>query len=405
MVVVTGREPDSRRPDGAMSSSDAEDDFLEPATPTATQAGHALSLLPQEFPEVVPLNIGGAHFTTRLSTLRRYEDTMLAAMFSGRHYIPTDAEGRYFIDRDGTHFGDVLNFLRSGDLPPRERVRAVYKEAQFYAIGPLLEQLENMQPLKGEKVRQAFLGLMPYYKDHLERIVEIARLRAVQRKARFAKLKVCVFKEEMPITPYECPLLNSLRFERSESDGQLFEHHCEVDVSFGPWEAVADVYDLLHCLVTDLRAQGLVVDHQCIGVCDKHLINHYYCKRPIYEFKITWWRPHSLRVGNSLLIQCLLSRLLFHARGRTAPKGQSPSRYCESDPKSKDGGKDSNAGFSAGSRTLQDGAPGRRPPDALRLAWYSEDVTYARPGLAPTQRRSQGNSQEHPPTSSPGPRK
>lgn len=147
-----------------MSSSDAEDDFLEPATPTATQAGHALPLLPQEFPEVVPLNIGGAHFTTRLSTLRRYEDTMLAAMFSGRHYIPTDAEGRYFIDRDGAYFGDVLNFLRSGDLPPRERVRAVYKEAQYYAIGPLLEQLENMQPLKGEKVRQAFLGLMPYYK-------------------------------------------------------------------------------------------------------------------------------------------------------------------------------------------------------------------------------------------------
>uniref|UniRef100_A0A2K6PBM3 BTB/POZ domain-containing protein KCTD7 n=1 Tax=Rhinopithecus roxellana TaxID=61622 RepID=A0A2K6PBM3_RHIRO len=223
MVVVTGREPDSRRQDGAMSSSDAEDDFLEPATPTATQAGHALPLLPLDFPEVVPLNVGGAHFTTRLSTLRCYEDTMLAAMFSGRHYIPTDSEGRYFIDRDGTHFGDVLNFLRSGDLPPRERVRAVYKEAQYYAIGPLLEQLENMQPLKGEKVRQAFLGLMPYYKDHLERIVEIARLRAVQRKARFAKLK------------------------------------------------------------------GLTVDHQCIGVCDKHLVNHYYCKRPIYEFKITWW--------------------------------------------------------------------------------------------------------------------
>lgn len=50
MVVVTGREPDSRRQDGAMSSSDAEDDFLEPATPTATQAGHALPLLPQEVP-------------------------------------------------------------------------------------------------------------------------------------------------------------------------------------------------------------------------------------------------------------------------------------------------------------------------------------------------------------------
>uniref|UniRef100_A0A8C9EQ56 BTB/POZ domain-containing protein KCTD7 n=1 Tax=Pavo cristatus TaxID=9049 RepID=A0A8C9EQ56_PAVCR len=289
MVVVTGQSKGSGDPDEAMSSSDAEDDFQEPATPTATQAGQALPLLPQQFPEVVPLNVGGTYFTTRLSTLRRYEDTMLAAMFSGRHYIPTDAEGRFFIDRDGTYFGDILNFLRSGDLPPRERVRPVYKEAQYYSIGPLLDHLEDVQPLKGEKVRQAFLGLMPYYKDHLERIIEIAKLRAVQRKARFAKLKVCVFKEEMPITPYECPHFNSLRFERSESEAKLFEHHCEVDVSFGPWEAVADVYDLLHCIVTDLSDRGITVDHQCIGVCDKHLINHYYCKRPIYEFKITWW--------------------------------------------------------------------------------------------------------------------
>lgn len=54
MVVVTGREPDSRRPDGAMSSSDAEDDFLDPATPTATQAVHALPLLTQEV-----LGLGG----------------------------------------------------------------------------------------------------------------------------------------------------------------------------------------------------------------------------------------------------------------------------------------------------------------------------------------------------------
>lgn len=125
--------------------------------------------------------------------------------------------------------------------------------------------------------------------ENLERIVEIAKLRAMQRKARFAKLKICVYKEEMPITPYERPLFNSLRFERSESEAKLFEHHCEVDVSFGPWEAVADVYDLLHCIVSDLAERGITVDQQCIGVCDKHLINHYYCKRPIYEFKITWW--------------------------------------------------------------------------------------------------------------------
>lgn len=58
----------------------------------------------------------------------------------------------------------MLYFLRSGELPPREQVLAVHKETQYYTIGHLLEQLDNMQPLKGEKVRQAFLGLKPYYK-------------------------------------------------------------------------------------------------------------------------------------------------------------------------------------------------------------------------------------------------
>ncbi|XP_072303074.1 BTB/POZ domain-containing protein KCTD7 [Eucyclogobius newberryi] len=297
VMVVFSAAGDSDKPGNAMISLDSPEGSARKAPPASP--GPNLSLTKplcssvggqeQEFPEVLSLNVGGTHFTTRLSTLQRYDDTMLAAMFSGRYHVPQDSEGRYFIDRDGHYFGDVLNFLREGELPSRDRVRALHREAQYYSIGPLLEQLEDTQPLTGEKVRQAFLDLLPYYRDNLERIVEIAKLRAMQKKARFAKLKICVYKEEMPITPYERPLFNSLRFERSDSEAKLFEHHCEVDVSFGPWEAVADVYDLLHCIVSDLSERGISAEQQCIGVCDKHLINHYYCKRPIYEFKITWW--------------------------------------------------------------------------------------------------------------------
>ncbi|XP_029375070.1 BTB/POZ domain-containing protein KCTD7 isoform X1 [Echeneis naucrates] len=301
VMVVFSAAGDAEKPSDAMSGSDsAEDEFRKPASPSPSLAlskplRASLGAAEQEFPEVISLNVGGMYFTTRLSTLRRYEDTMLAAMFSGRHYIPRDAEGRYFIDRDGTYFGFKIEpdcyikaeLFQVGFM--RDRVRAVHREAEYYAIGPLLDSLEEIQPLTGEKVRQAFLDLLPYYKDNLERIVEIAKLRAMQKKARFAKLKICVYKEEMPITPYERPLFNSLRFERSDSEAKLFEHHCEVDVSFGPWEAVADVYDLLHCIVSDLAERGITAEQQCIGVCDKHLINHYYCKRPIYEFKITWW--------------------------------------------------------------------------------------------------------------------
>ncbi|XP_037543773.1 BTB/POZ domain-containing protein KCTD7 isoform X1 [Nematolebias whitei] len=295
VMVVFSAAGETDKPSDAVSSSvpAEEEGARKPASPSPTKTLRS-SLNSQvqegqELPEVISLNVGGTYFTTRLSTLRRYEDTMLAAMFSGRHYIPRDTEGRYFIDRDGTYFADVLNFLREGELPHRDRVQAVHREAQYYSIGPLMDSLEDIQPLTGEKVRQAFLDLLPYYKDNLERIVEIAKLRAMQKKARFAKLKICVYKEEMPITPYERPLFNSLRFERSDSEAKLFEHHCEVDVSFGPWEAVADVYDLLHCIVSDLAERGIAAEQQCIGVCDKHLINHYYCKRPIYEFKITWW--------------------------------------------------------------------------------------------------------------------
>uniref|UniRef100_A0A672P3E0 BTB/POZ domain-containing protein KCTD7 n=1 Tax=Sinocyclocheilus grahami TaxID=75366 RepID=A0A672P3E0_SINGR len=277
-MVVFSAASDAEKQGDAMSGADTgEEEYRKPAIAVPNlNLGKSLRTLdaPEEFPEVIPLNVGGTYFTTRLSTLQRYEDTMLAAMFSGRHHIPRDHLLYYFI---------------KGELPQRDRVRAVHREAQYYAIGPLLESLEDTQPLTGEKVRQAFLDLLPYYKENLERIVEIAKLRAMQRKARFAKLKICVYKEEMPITPYERPLFNSLRFERSESEAKLFEHHCEVDVSFGPWEAVADVYDLLHCIVSDLAERGISADQQCIGVCDKHLINHYYCKRPIYEFKITWW--------------------------------------------------------------------------------------------------------------------
>ena len=51
---------------------------------------------------------------TSLLTLTKDPDSMLAAMFSGRHALRQDDDGSFFIDRDGTHFRYVLNFLRDG---------------------------------------------------------------------------------------------------------------------------------------------------------------------------------------------------------------------------------------------------------------------------------------------------
>ena len=41
---------------------------------------------------------------------------LLSSMFSGKHELRPEADGSYFIDRDGTHFRHILNYLRDADL-------------------------------------------------------------------------------------------------------------------------------------------------------------------------------------------------------------------------------------------------------------------------------------------------
>ena len=72
----------------------------------------------------VKLNVGGVKYETTLTTLTADGDSsMLGSMFSGRHELQTNDEGEVFIDRDGTHFGHVLNMLRdaSVEVPIKDR--------------------------------------------------------------------------------------------------------------------------------------------------------------------------------------------------------------------------------------------------------------------------------------------
>jgi len=66
----------------------------------------------EKFPKIIELNVGGVHYSTALETLRSDSESMLCAMFSGRMGVTQDKSGRYFIDRDGSLFKYVLNYLR-----------------------------------------------------------------------------------------------------------------------------------------------------------------------------------------------------------------------------------------------------------------------------------------------------
>ena len=96
------------------------------------------------FSSTVKLNVGGQHFTTSVQTLTKDPNSMLAAMFSGRFDMKPSEDGSFFIDRDGTHFRFILNFLRTGKLTLPEGAtftKELEEEAEFYQIQGLIDAL------------------------------------------------------------------------------------------------------------------------------------------------------------------------------------------------------------------------------------------------------------------------
>jgi hypothetical protein len=83
---------------------------------------------------ILHLNVGGGKFSTYKSTLCKFEGSMLEAMFSGRHPLSQDPNGRYFIDRPAEPFKTILLFLQTGNFiwPEKSAERFVLKEELMY---------------------------------------------------------------------------------------------------------------------------------------------------------------------------------------------------------------------------------------------------------------------------------
>ena len=91
---------------------------------------------------------------TSTLTLTKEPNSMLSAMFSGRHALRQDDDGAYFIDRDGTHFRYVLNYLRDGGFRPGSLpadpcfLGELCTEAEYYQLAGLTrivtDQIANL---------------------------------------------------------------------------------------------------------------------------------------------------------------------------------------------------------------------------------------------------------------------
>lgn len=103
---------------------------------------------PSSFSSQVHLNVGGKKYSTTIDTLTRREpDSMLAAMFSGRHSVSHDPDtGVVFLDRDGKHFRHILNWLRDGAICnlTESEYEQLLKEAEYYQIVGLVEHINTI---------------------------------------------------------------------------------------------------------------------------------------------------------------------------------------------------------------------------------------------------------------------
>ena len=115
------------------------------------------------FSSTVELNVGGQYFTTSVQTLRKDPNSMLAAMFSGKFDTKPSEDGSFFIDRDGTHFRFILNYLRDGELIlPKGAtfLKELRKEAKFYEIQGILDELNRPLPPQPTKPFEESMILM-----------------------------------------------------------------------------------------------------------------------------------------------------------------------------------------------------------------------------------------------------
>ncbi|XP_068123235.1 potassium channel regulatory protein [Hyperolius riggenbachi] len=95
-------------------------------------------------PEVVTLNVGGMKFTTSASTLQRFPESRLARMLDGSDRDFRIMNGQYFVDREGSLFSYILDYLRTSQLTlPSDfsDFQRLQREAEFYQLQALAEQL------------------------------------------------------------------------------------------------------------------------------------------------------------------------------------------------------------------------------------------------------------------------
>eukprot|EP00128_Syssomonas_multiformis_P001941 Colp12_sorted_trinity150504_noHs@9621 len=125
---------------------------------------NTILLKKQDTGERVVVDVGGQRFTTTQGTLTAVPDSLLEVWFSRRDELKAEADDSYFIDRDGTHFNYILNYLRTlsveqTELPDNPKARReLCKEAEFYKLTDLMLHLRSTEVKRSVSLSHASLA-------------------------------------------------------------------------------------------------------------------------------------------------------------------------------------------------------------------------------------------------------
>jgi len=114
--------------------------------------------------QIIKFNVGGRKFETSKSTLLLIPNTYFYALLSSGNFQP-DSKGYYFIDRNGSNFECILDFLRTGKLRTsdlsQEQLLILEEDLDYFLISdkidPELIPKVNTEPSK-LKWDSAFCG-------------------------------------------------------------------------------------------------------------------------------------------------------------------------------------------------------------------------------------------------------
>lgn len=86
--------------------------------------------------DIVHLNVGGYWYTTYRSTLANSN-----SFFAG--LVSDTEESDFFVDRDGTHFRHILNWMRGVTFLPEDDtiLQELVQEADFYSLTSMRESI------------------------------------------------------------------------------------------------------------------------------------------------------------------------------------------------------------------------------------------------------------------------